>query len=47
MTLYLKKMNTPLARYEYIWMKLNCFSYDVIKEYGLNEITIKDGWVYV
>ena len=39
-------LNKPLAQYEYINPKLNSFPEDVIREYGLNKKSIKDGWVY-
>ena len=49
MTLDIKNfyLNTQLARYEYLWLKLSNFSDDVIKEYNLKEKATKDGSVYV
>ena len=40
-------LNTPLARYKYLRLKLSDFPNDVIKEYNLKEKTTKDGFVYV
>ena len=40
-------LNTPLARCEYLWLKLINFHDDVIKEYHLKKKTTKDGFVYV
>ena len=39
--------NTPLTRYEYILLKINSFTEDVIEEYDLNKKATKDGWLYV
>ena len=49
MTLDIKNfyLNTPLARYEYFWLKLSNFPDDVTEEYNLKEKTTKDGFVYV
>ena len=49
MTLDIKNfyLNTPLARYEYLRLKLSNFPDDVIEEYNLKENTTKDGFVYV
>ena len=40
-------LNTPLARYEYLRLKLTNLPEDVIEEYGLKEKETKDGYVYV
>ena len=40
-------LNTPLARYKYLRLKLSDFPNDVIKEYNLKEKTTKGGFVYV
>ena len=40
-------MNTSLAQYEYLWLKLSNFPDDVIEEYNLKENTTKDGFLYV
>ena len=40
-------LNTPLARYEYLRLKLTNLPEDVIEEYGLKEKETKDGFVYV
>ena len=49
MTLDLKNfyLNTPLARYEYIRLKLSNLPDEVIEEYNVKEKTTKDGFVYV
>ena len=49
MTLDIKHfyLNTPLARYEYLRLKLTNLPEDVIEEYGLKEKETKDGYVYV
>ena len=39
--------NTPLARYEYLRLKLSNLPDDIIEEYNLKEKTTKDGFVYV
>ena len=40
-------LNTPLARYEYLRLKLSNLPDDVIEEYNLKEKTTNDGFVYV
>ena len=40
-------LNTPLARYEYLRLKISNFPDDVTEEYNLKENTTKDGFVYV
>ena len=40
-------LNTPLAWYEYLRLKLRNFPDDVIEEYNLKEKATKDGFVYV
>ena len=40
-------LNTPLARYEYLLLKLSNLPDDVIEEYNLKEKTTNDGFVYV
>ena len=49
MTLDIKNfyLNTPLARYEYLRLKLTNLPEDVIEEYGLKEKETKDRYVYV
>ena len=49
MTLDMKNsyLNTPLAQYKYLRLKLSNFPDDVIEEYNLKENTTKDGFVYV
>ena len=49
MTLDIKNfyLNTPLARYEYLRIKLSNLPDDVIEEYNLKENIAKDGFVYV
>ena len=40
-------INTPMARYKYIRLKLNNFLKYFIKYYGINEKAMKDGWLYI
>ena len=40
-------MNTLLARYEYLRLKLSNLSDDITEEYNLKEKTSKDDFVYV
>ena len=49
MTLNIKNfyLNTPSARYKYLWLKHSNFPDDVIEEYNLKENTTKEGFVYV
>ena len=49
MTLDIKNfyLNTPLARYKCLRLKLTNLPEDVIKEYGLKDKETKDGYVYV
>ena len=49
MTLNIKHfyINTLLARYEYLHLKLSNFTEEVIKEYGLQEKATQDGYVYM
>ncbi len=39
-------LNTPMARYEYMWLKLTDIPEEIIIEYNLREIATKDGYVY-
>ena len=49
MTLDIKNfyINTPLARYKYLRLKLKDLSKDVIEQYGLQDKATRDGFVYV
>ena len=49
MTLDIKNfyINTPLARYKYLRLKLKDLSKDVIEQYGLQDKATSDGFVYV
>ena len=40
-------LNTPMARYEYLKMKIEHFPEDVIEEYNLREKVTPDGYLYV
>ena len=40
-------LNTPLARYKYLRLKLKDLSKDVIEQYGLQDKATRDGFVYV
>ena len=40
-------INTPLARYKYLGLKLSNLLEDVIEEFGLQDKATSDGYVYV
>ena len=40
-------LNTPMARKEYLRLKISDMTKDVIEEYGLQEKATTDGYVYV
>ena len=40
-------LNTPMARREYLHLKLSDMPYGVIKEYGIRKKATTDGYVYV
>ena len=49
MTLDIKNiyLNTPLARYEYLRLKVSNLPEDVIEQYGLKDKTTSEGYIYV
>ena len=49
MTLDIKNfyLNTPLAWYEYLRLKLSNLPEDVIEQYGLKDKTTSEGYIYV
>ena len=44
---YFFNLNTPLARYEYLRLKLSNLPEDVIEQYGLKEKATSEGYVYM
>ena len=40
-------LNTPLKRYEHLWLKFKDTPKDATKQYALEEKATEDGWVYV
>jgi len=47
-TMDIKKLylNTPMVRYEYMWLKLADMPNNVIKHYKLRDVATPDGYVY-
>ena len=45
--IFKKNLNTPLARYEYLKLKLSNLPEDVIEQYGLKYKTASEAYVYV
>ena len=39
-------LNTPMTRYEYMWLKISDMPDDVIEHYNLQEIATPDGFIY-
>jgi hypothetical protein len=39
-------LNTPMKRFEYMWLKISDIPKDVIEHYNLQAIATTDGFVY-
>ena len=45
--IFFLNLNTPLARYEYLRLKVSNLPKDVIEKYGVKDKKTREGYIYV